>query len=107
MSFADNFKLLMKERGVTLRVISKVTGVPTSTLSEWTAGRDPKLGEPIMKVARFFGVSLEFLVTGHDPNEEAVKGIISNIEENFTTIHQGVYRVRVEKLQNTKKTQKE
>jgi len=101
-SFADNLKRLMKDRGVSTRVITQATGIPSSTISEWTAGREPKLGEPVLRLARFFGVSLEYLVTGREPEQEVIKDLIESAEEGFMTLHQGVYRVKVEKYRGTK-----
>jgi transcriptional regulator with XRE-family HTH domain len=106
-NFAETLKQLMKERGISARVLSQATGIPQSTLSEWSGGREPKLGEQVIKLARFFGVSLEFLVTGEHIESDMVKDLIQNIKDDYTTIHQGVYRVRVEKLMDQKKKQKD
>jgi transcriptional regulator with XRE-family HTH domain len=102
-SFSENLKRLMKERGVTARVLSKATAIPASTISEWSGGREPKLSEPVVKLARFFGVTLEFLVMGKEQEEVLVEQLINNLDDGFTTIHQGVYRVRLEKLKDQKK----
>jgi transcriptional regulator with XRE-family HTH domain len=103
-SFADNLKRLMKERGVSARVLSQATGIPASTISEWSGGREPKLSEPAVRLSRFFGVTLEYLVTGQDSAETVINDVIHQLEDGFTTIHQGVYRVRVEKLKDQKKS---
>jgi len=101
-SFSENLKHLMKERGVSARVLSEATGIPASTISEWTAGREPKLGKHLIKLARFFGVSLEFLATGEEPEQEIVGSLIEDMNDGFFTIHKGVYRVHVEKFRGKK-----
>ena len=101
--FSDNLKRLMKERGVSARVLSQATGIPQSTLSEWSAGREPKLGDQVVKLARFFGVSLEYLVTGEIAEATIVKDLVDSLTDEFTTIHQGTYRLKIEKLQNSPK----
>jgi transcriptional regulator with XRE-family HTH domain len=88
----------MQERGITPKALSAATGIPTSTLSEWTAGRDPRLGQPLLKLARFFGVSIEYLVTGEESVQEAVGAMLGGMGEDFVSIHQGVYRVNIERL---------
>ena len=100
MSFAENLKRLMKERGITSRTVSQATGIPTSTLSEWTAGREPKLGPPVVKLARFFGVSLECLVTGEEETGDVVAAVLDNLNDEFATIHEGVYRLKIEKMKS-------
>jgi transcriptional regulator with XRE-family HTH domain len=103
MSFAENLKHLMKSQGVSVRVLSQATGVPSSTISEWTAGREPKLSEPVVKLARYFSVSLEYLVTGKEPEPEIIGKLLDDADDSFFTIHRGVYRVHVEKFRGKKK----
>jgi DNA-binding Xre family transcriptional regulator len=62
MAFADNLKKLIADRGLKLTVISAATGIPMSTLSEWTAGREPKISEALVRLCRYLGVSLDRLV---------------------------------------------
>lgn len=53
---------LRDKAGVTDYEVSKNTGVATSTLSEWKKGTyTPKI-DKIMKIAKYFGVSLEELI---------------------------------------------
>lgn len=66
MKFKDNLKDLIKAKNLRLSEISKATGIPKSTLSEWTAGREPKVSENLLKLAQFLEVTLEYLFTGKD-----------------------------------------
>lgn len=53
---------LRDKAGVTDYEVSKNTGVATSTLAEWKKGTyTPKI-DKIMKIAKYFGVSLEELI---------------------------------------------
>ncbi len=106
-SFAENLKRLMKDRGITARTLSQATGIPTSTISEWSAGREPKLSKSTVKLARYFDVSIEFLITGEEPEQTVVSNLIENFASEFTTIHQGLYRVKVEKLKENKNKKEE
>jgi len=62
MGFSDNLKKAIAARGLKLTVISAATGIPTSTLSEWTAGREPKVSEALVKLCKYLGVSLDELI---------------------------------------------
>lgn len=58
-------KKLMNENGETLVSISKATGVPKSTISEWLGNRSPNPVQAV-KVANHLGVSLHYLLFGDD-----------------------------------------
>lgn len=104
MKFRQILKRLMKERGISTKVLSAATGTPASTISEWlNSDREPKLNGNILKVARFFGVSLDHLVTGEEPEVNLLRDIVENIEESFLQVHQGTYRITIERRSNQKK----
>src|SRR5690554_2441019 len=64
---------LMEERSVSLARIHKETGIPFSTLMDWHNGesKSQMLEENILKLARYFNVSLEYLCFGIGSDEEA------------------------------------
>jgi hypothetical protein len=49
---------IISERRLTLKEISKGTGVPATNITEWTNNRAPKNPEQAQKVAVYLGVSL-------------------------------------------------
>ena len=56
------FEGLLKENGTTVYRVSKETGIPASTFSDWKNGRStPKL-EKLKKISAFFGVSIDELL---------------------------------------------
>ena len=95
--FHETLKKLLRERGVSATLVCESKGIPKSTLSEWASGRNPKLDESIVKLARFFGVSVEFLITGKHPEETVIKEMMNDLEEGFISVHKGTYRLTVEK----------
>lgn len=97
-AFAETLKRLMQDRRVSAAIVCQATNIPKSSLSEWLGGRQPKLDESIVRLAKFFGVSVEYLITGEHPEEMIVKGLLEDLEEGFVSIHKGVYRINVEKL---------
>lgn len=60
------FEQLCKEKGVTAYKVCKATGITTATISNWKAGRYTPKQEKMQKIADFFGVSLEYLMTGKE-----------------------------------------
>ena len=63
------FERLCRERGVTPYRVSEATGIKTSSLSGWKAGRYNLKAEKLKKIADYFGVPLEYLMTGEEPEE--------------------------------------
>jgi len=51
----------------------------------------------VVKIAKYFAVDLEWLITGEEPAAAIAKEMIQSLEKRFMEIHQGVYRVRIEK----------
>ncbi len=105
--FAKTLKKLMQDRGVSAAVVCQATGIPKSSLSEWLSGRQPKMDESIVKLAKFFGVSVEFLILGQHPEETIVRGLLEDLEDGFVSIHRGVYRINVEKYAKSIASKKE
>lgn len=46
--------------------VSKATGIPASTFTDWKKGRSVPKQEKLQKIADYFGVSLEYLMTGKE-----------------------------------------
>ena len=57
--FTERFNELLKSRGINAVTLAREIGVPRSIVYEWRSGvRDPSL-ENMLRVADYFGVSLE------------------------------------------------
>lgn len=64
------FQELLSRDGVKPYDVSKATGISTSTLTDWKMGRStPKQGK-LQKIADYFGVSVEYLITGKEEDSE-------------------------------------
>ena len=68
----DVFEKLCAEKGVTPYRVCKETGLTTSTISNWKAGRYTPKTDKLQKIADFFGVSIEFLMTGEEKEQEPI-----------------------------------
>ena len=85
------FERLCEEKGVTAYRVCKSTGITTATISNWKAGRYTPKQEKMQKIADYFGVSLEYLMTGKETDkknseltsrdEKDIKDILSNTEQ--------------------------
>ena len=58
------FEKLMNEKGVRFADVAKGSGVSYSTFTDWKAGRQTPKTEKLSKIADYFGVTIDYLVTG-------------------------------------------
>lgn len=58
------FDELRKAKGVKIADIQKATGAPYSTFTDWRAGRYTPKFDKLQKIADFFGVTVDYLMTG-------------------------------------------
>lgn len=63
----DVFEKLCEQRGITPYRVSKETGVSTAALSSWKTGRYAPKTDKLQLIADYFGVSMEYLMTGEEP----------------------------------------
>ena len=85
------FEQLLKMHGITAYRVAKETGVTTATLTSWKQGKYTPKPEKLQKIADYFGVSLEYLMTGKEPedkepklkprDEKDIKNILENTEQ--------------------------
>lgn len=64
---------LRDEKGVKDATVAKATGIGKSTFSDWKNGRSAPKGEKLKKIAEYFGVSTQYLLTG-DPRYRYTTG---------------------------------
>lgn len=58
------FEKLCELKGITPYRVCKETGLTTATISNWKAGRYTPKQDKLQKIADYFGVSIEYLMTG-------------------------------------------
>ncbi len=46
--------------------VSKATGITKSTFSDWKSGRSQPKNEKLQKIADYFGVTVDYLMTGEE-----------------------------------------
>lgn len=65
----DIFERLLNERRVTAYRVAKETGVTTATLTNWKKGNYTPKQDKLQKIADYFGVTIEYLMTGENSSE--------------------------------------
>lgn len=60
------FEQLLQNFGVTAYRVAKETGVTQSTLSDWKRGRSTPKADNMKKLADYFNVSVDYLMTGEE-----------------------------------------
>lgn len=81
----------MKENDESLMTLSKATGVPKSTISEWLGNRTPNPLQAV-KVANHLNVSLHYLLFGEDDPQEAIQKIM---KEDF---FKGTFEISIKRV---------
>ena len=62
----QHFKKLCEDAKVRPSEVSRATGVATSTLTEWKKGSYTPKADKIQKIADYFGVSVDYLLSGEE-----------------------------------------
>lgn len=83
---------LLKEKGLTLASVSKSTGVPRTTLAEWSSNRPPKNPIQVKAVADFFGITIHYLLFGEEDKQEPLQKIF---KEDFFS---GTFEINIKRI---------
>ena len=77
------FEKLCEKHNVTPYKVSKETGISRSTLSEWKKGTYTPKNDKLQLIADYFGVTLEYLMTGNEPTYYTSKETARYAQEIF------------------------
>lgn len=66
------FEQLLQKYRVTTYQVSKATGIAQSTFSSWKTRKNLISGEKAKKIADYFGVTVDYLMTGKETDENAL-----------------------------------
>lgn len=64
------FEQLLQKNGVTPYKVAKEAGVTQTALSNWKSGRSTPTTKTLQKIADYFGVTIDFLMTGKNTKEK-------------------------------------
>lgn len=66
MNMFGRIQLLMLQRGMNKTEFSKAIGVSTGNMSDWASGRSSPSVDKLIKIADYFGVSIDYLIGRDD-----------------------------------------
>jgi len=92
MKLAQTLKFLAKNKKITIRELSRAVDVSESTIKTWLGGSNPRNLQDVRTCARFFNVSLEFLLFGE---EECQPRTLDEIE--LENVFEGWIKVSVQR----------
>lgn len=61
---------LRDEKGIKDSDVVKSTGITKSTFSDWKSGRSKPKNDKLQKIAEYFGVTVDYLMTGKEEAKE-------------------------------------
>lgn len=65
----DIFEQLLQKHNVTPYKVSKDTGVTQTALSNWKSGKSTPTTKTLQKIADYFNVTIDYLMTGEEKSE--------------------------------------
>lgn len=80
------FEKLLHERGITAYRVAKDTGITTATLTSWKQGKYTPKREKLQKIADYFGVSVDYLMTGKEEVREKAPELTARDERDIEKI---------------------
>lgn len=78
------FEQLLQKYGVTTYQVSKATGISQSTFSNWKSRRNLLSADKATLIANYFGVSLDYLMTGKEEPKEKVPELTARDERDIS-----------------------
>ena len=77
------FVKLLEKYGITAYKVSKATGIAGSTFSDWKSGRSTPKQDKLQKIADYFGVSVDYLMTGKEEPKEKSQELTARDERDI------------------------
>ena len=81
LRISETLQRLLKNNNMTLRRLSKESGIPLSSISEWKKNNRNPNAEDLAKVAEVFDCSIHYLLFGDEDPAEPIQKILK--EEFF------------------------
>lgn len=74
---------LRDERGLKDADVVRETGITKSTFSDWKSGRSKPKNDKLQKIADFFGVTIDYLMTGNEAPDKKEVTLTSRDERDI------------------------
>lgn len=76
------FEQLLQKYNMTAYKVSKATGVTQTSLSNWKSGRNTPSAKTLQKIADYFGVTVDYLMTGQEDTSPKEKSSDLTVRDN-------------------------
>lgn len=103
------FEKLLKQSGVRVYEVAKATGIAPSMFTDWKKGRYQPKSEKLKKIADYFDVSVDYLMTGESQEQdyymdEDAKELAQFLFENpeYRTMFNSLKKIKKEDLKIVK-----
>ncbi len=77
------FEQLLQKYGITAYKVSKEAGVTQTALSNWKSGRSVPSTPTLQKIADYFGVKVDYLLTGNEEQEKPKSSLTKRDERDI------------------------
>lgn len=74
MNSYENYAKLKESKGINDFAVSKATGIAPASISDWKNGRTELKLDKLQKIADYFEVSIDYLITGKDTEKVSDSG---------------------------------
>jgi transcriptional regulator with XRE-family HTH domain len=95
LPFGKNLKVVMKERGLTVRAIAEMAGVSASVAQGWVSSANPHDLQAVAQLAKALKVGFKELLLG-EPETPGVADI-NNLFDSHDLL-EGICKVKIERL---------
>lgn len=65
----EKFVELLQKKGVTAYRVSKETGIPANTFTDWKTGRSKPKFDKLLVLAKYFNVPVEYFANGEEKED--------------------------------------
>lgn len=76
MDVVDRLNLLQEQSGMNKKELTKVIGIGHNAFTAWNKGETKPGLKPLIKIAQYFNVSLDWLVFGDNAPDNDLKNVI-------------------------------
>ncbi|EJV75613.1 transcriptional regulator [Bacillus mycoides] len=85
--FGQRLKELRSKKNISATALGKVLGIAQTTISNWeNSGAEPNY-EMLVKISRFFGVSVDYLIgNDHDSNKNEINRLAKELYEDLNSV---------------------
>ena len=83
MKFNDRLTRLRKKMDLTQEELGNRLGFSRTAISAWEIGRNEPTYEDAIKIANFFGVTLDYLIGAEEPNNKRLLPVLGTVKAGY------------------------